>query len=216
MGRTSDAKQRLVAAMADLVHQRGYRSVSVDEVCAAAGVRKGSFYHFFPSKRDLMLAALDQHWEAGRDHFLTVAFGKDVPPLRRVERFLTMVARVEAANKKSGGHVLGCPFGNVAAEMSTAEPRLAKRANGAFCGFATFVRDALREAQAAGDLSRQVDAEEAADAIVAYFEGLALLAKTRNDPAVIRRLGLRALHLATGGVPQRAARVRIRRQEGSR
>ncbi|MGH3118273.1 MAG: TetR/AcrR family transcriptional regulator [Vicinamibacterales bacterium] len=207
MGRTSDAKARLVAAMADLVHRRGYLGVGVDEVCKAAGVKKGSFYHFFPSKRDLMLAALDQHWQMGRDHVIDAAFNDHLPPLERIERFFAVVAGLEAANRDSRGHVLGCPFGNIAAEVGTSDPALTKRADEAFWGFAGFVRDALSDAKTRGDLERTVDVNEAADAVVAYFEGLALLAKTRNDPSLILRLGARAVQLATRP-PHRAARRR--------
>lgn len=195
MGRTSDAKQRLILAMAELVHRRGYTDVGVDEVCKAAGVRKGSFYHFFRSKRELMLAALDRHWEVGRQHF-GAAFLDHVPPLERIERLFGMLATAEASNQKSKGHVLGCPFGNIAAEVGASDGILTKRADDAFCGLAGLLRAALDDAQARGQLAKDVDLQEAADALVAYFEGIALLAKTRNDPSLIRRLGSRAVGLA--------------------
>ena len=62
MGRTSDARERLIASAIDLIGARSYRAVSVDDLCAHAGVNKGSFYHFFPAKRDLALAAIDLQW----------------------------------------------------------------------------------------------------------------------------------------------------------
>lgn len=197
MGRTSDARERLVAAMAALVHRRGYLAVGVDDVCRAAGVKKGSFYYFFASKRDLMLAALNRQWQMGHDHVIRVAFAADQPPLKRIERLLAMVAEIETSNRDREGCVLGCPFGNLAAEVGSSEPALTKRADEAFCGFGEYIRDALSEAKRLGQLGRHVDVRNAADAIVAYFEGVALLAKTRNDPSLIRRLGPRAVQLAT-------------------
>ena len=195
MGRTSDGKQRLIAAMAELVHRRGYTDVGVDEVCKAAGVRKGSFYYFFKSKRDLMLAALDQHWSVGRQHF-GAAFLSEGTPLERIERLFALLATAETSNHKNKGHVLGCPFGNIAAEVGTSDRVLARRADEAFCGLAGLLRGALTDARARGQLAQDVDLQEAADALVAYFEGIALLAKTRNDPSLIRRLGRRAVRLA--------------------
>ncbi len=197
MGRTSNARDRLITAMASLVHRRGYLAVGVDEVCRAAGVKKGSFYHFFPSKRDLMLAALNRQWQMGHDHVIRAAFGVERPPLKRIERLLDMVAKLETSNKAREGQVLGCPFGNLAAEVGASEPALTKRADEAFCGFAAYIRAALIEAKRLGHVGRHVDVQSAADAIVAYFEGLALLAKARNDPSLIRRLGPRAVQLAT-------------------
>src|SRR5688500_11118937 len=115
MGRTSDAKPRLIAAMADLVYRRGYVDVGVDDVCRAAGVRKGSFYYFFQSKQDLMLAALDRQWETG-GAFFGGAFQADVPPVERIGRIFSLVAQASARTRAANGHVLGCPFGNIAAE----------------------------------------------------------------------------------------------------
>jgi TetR/AcrR family transcriptional repressor of nem operon len=212
MGRTSDAKERLIAAMAELVHRRGYVDVGVDDVCKAAGVQKGSFYYFFKSKRDLMLAALDRHWCVGREHF-GAAFLGQIPPLERIERLFAILATLEAANRQSTGHVLGCPFGNVAAEVGSSDPVLAKRADDAFCGLAGFLREALHDAQARGQLPRNVDLHEAADALVAYFEGIALLAKTRNDPSLIRRLGARAVQLAIQPSLRSARRQGARRKK---
>lgn len=206
MGRTSNARERLITAMATLAHRRGYVAVGVEDVCKAAGVKKGSFYHFFPSKHDLMLAALDQQWQRGRNSFLAVAFGADVPPLQRIDRLLEMMAAFETVNKGREGHVLGCPFGNVAAEVGGSEPALTKCANDVFRAMAAMIEDALRDAKRIGQVERSIDEKTAADAIVAYFEGLALLAKARNDPALIRRLGPRAVHLVHAPAAKRPRR----------
>ena len=211
MGRTSDAKTRLIAAMADLVHRRGYVDVGVDDVCRAAGVRKGSFYYFFPSKRDLMLAALDRQWEMG-GAFFGSAFKADLPPLERIGRLFSIAARASAHTKATKGHVLGCPFGNIAAEVSSTEPALRERADQAFCAIAALVREALEDARGRGDLPANVNLKETADALLAYFEGLVLLAKTRNDPRLIERLGVRAIDLCVASRPHARPRHLARRK----
>ncbi|HSH94300.1 MAG TPA: helix-turn-helix domain-containing protein, partial [Roseimicrobium sp.] len=53
MPRISDAKQRLMDAAQNLIWERSYGATSVDDICAKADVRKGSFYHFFRSKSEL-------------------------------------------------------------------------------------------------------------------------------------------------------------------
>ena len=57
------------------------------------------------------------------------------------------------------------------------------------------------EAKRRGDVPRTLDVRKATDAILAFFEGVMLLAKARNDPSLIRRLAPLALQLAT--TPQR-------------
>ena len=197
MGRKSDAAERLVSAMAGLVHQRGYLAVGVDDVCKAAGVKKGSFYHFFASKRDLMLAALERHREMGAEHLVGPALAGNPPPLERIGRLLETAGRLEASNKARQGQVLGCPFGNLAAEVGGSEPILTQRVDELLGNFSHAIRDALHDAKRRGDVSRTLDVGKATDAILAYFEGVMLLAKTRNDPELIHRLAPLAVHLAT-------------------
>jgi TetR/AcrR family transcriptional repressor of nem operon len=194
--------------MATLVHRRGYVAVGVEDVCKEAGVKKGSFYHFFSSKRDLMLAALDRQWQMGQQHVFRTAFDPETPPLERIVRLLDMMAQAETSNKAREGHVLGCPFGNLAAELGASEPVLTKRASDAFRGFATAIENALQDGKRSGDVDENLDVKNASDAIVAYFEGLALLAKARNDPSLFRRLGPRAVQLAIS--PPRAGGRRRR------
>jgi AcrR family transcriptional regulator len=59
MGRPSDARQQLIGAAREVIYANSYEAVTVDELCAAAGVNKSSFYHFFSSKQELVLATLD-------------------------------------------------------------------------------------------------------------------------------------------------------------
>jgi TetR/AcrR family transcriptional repressor of nem operon len=197
MGRKSDAAQRLVAAMASLVHQRGYLAVGVEDVCKEAGVKKGSFYHFFASKRDLMLAAIERQGQMGKQVLVGTACAGDHPPLKRIERLLETASRLETSNKTRGGQVLGCPFGNLAAEVGGSEPVLTKRVDESLRRFSETIRDALRDAKRRGDVARSLDVCKTTDAILAYFEGVMLLAKMRNDPSLIRRLAPLAVQLAT-------------------
>ena len=57
-----NSRTRLLTATIDLVRANGYAATRVDDVCAAAGVTKGSFFHHFASKEDLAIAAAG-HWD---------------------------------------------------------------------------------------------------------------------------------------------------------
>lgn len=56
MGRApTNTKTKLIETATDLIWRDSYGSVSVDDICAQTGVKKGSFYHYFPSKAHLAL-----------------------------------------------------------------------------------------------------------------------------------------------------------------
>ena len=195
MTQVHDTRQRLLDTAQKLFHARSYEDVGVQEICQEAGVKKGSFYHFFPSKRDLTLAILDESWKRYRETVLAQVFARDLPPLKRIERLLDSQYRHHKAVKDETGQVLGCPYGNLAGEMSTQDEVIRGRLKRIFRDLEAPIEEVLDEAMAAGDLA-ELDSRATAGAMVAYLEGLTLIAKTWNDPEVIRTLGPAMLKLA--------------------
>jgi TetR/AcrR family transcriptional repressor of nem operon len=68
----SSARDRLLAAALRLIRERGYAATSVDELCRAAGVTKGAFFHHFASKEALGVAAAE-HWDTSTASFFAAA-----------------------------------------------------------------------------------------------------------------------------------------------
>lgn len=195
MEQVHDTKQRLLDTAQELFYSRSYADVGVQEICEKAGVKKGSFYHFFPSKRDLTIAMLDESWNAFRDTMLKSAFASDVPPMQRIERLLDIVYLHQKSTREQTGRVLGCPYGNLAGEMSTQDEMIRQRVNRIFHDLQQPIEEALEEAVRAGDV-KELDSHATAGAMVAYLEGVTLMAKTRNDVEVLRRLGPAMFRLA--------------------
>ncbi len=195
MDTTTDTRQRIIDSARELIYARSYTDVGVQQICDNAGVKKGSFYHFFPSKRDLTLAVLDQLQAFFRNTILNQAFAADLPPLQRIERFFSSIYEFQKQTKAATGHILGCPFGNLGCEMSTQDEAIRAKVDAIFYASERPFEQALLEAVARGDLPA-IDTAATARAIFAYAEGIMLYAKTRNDPELIRDLGQRALQLA--------------------
>lgn len=197
MGRTSDAKERLIDSAIALLHARSYGTVSVDDLCAQAGVNKGSFYHFFPAKRDLAVAAIEQQWADTQRHVLDPAFAPDLPALERIPRLFRLAAALQGQSDAPSSCVPGCPFGNLAAELGTQDAVIRDKVREVFAGYCAYFERALHEAQAAGEIG-PLDVPAAARTVLAYFEGTLLLAKTYNDAAIIAQLGHGAIGLIVG------------------
>jgi TetR/AcrR family transcriptional regulator, transcriptional repressor for nem operon len=193
MGRSSDAKSRLLETAMTLMAIRGFTAVGVQEICVQAGVKKGSFFHFFPSKQTLVLAVIDA-WEQQLHTLWAQAMTADCPPLERLTRLFALTYDAQQTRQGIWGQMYGCPIGNLTIELSSQDILVRQKVQAIFSGWAATVEQALHEAVTTGTLPA-MDIGITAQAIVAYFEGVMLLAKTHNDPAVVARLAHGAVHL---------------------
>jgi TetR/AcrR family transcriptional repressor of nem operon len=196
MGRPSTAKARLLETAMVLMATRG-STVSAHEICQQAGVKKGSFFHFFPSKQALILAVLDA-WE---QHFQTLwhqALTADGPPLERLTRLFALTATAHQAQWNAGGQMHGCPIGQLALALGRDDARVRQKVQAIFTDWVATVERLLHDARVAGAVPA-LDTGATAQAIIAYFEGVMLFATTQNDPALITRLAQGAVHLAIAG-----------------
>ena len=195
MGRPSDARERLIGAAKEVIYANSYEAVSVDELCAAAGVHKSSFYHFFSSKQDLVLVALESQWQRFEELVLKPSFSPQLPPQEQLMRFFDLVWEGQQVQKQTGGHMRGCPIGNLTLEMSTQNEVIRARLQWMFQQWLRYFERLLREAKEQGIVAETLDSAVTAQALLAYFEGVVLLAKGRNDPALIATLRHGALSL---------------------
>lgn len=214
MPRTSDARQRLLDSARELMYARGYTAVGVQELCDHADVNKGSFYHFFPSKRDLVLQVIDGHGEWFKG-VLRDAAAENLPALERIRYLFERLYDFDRSVTASTGGLPGCPVGNLAAELNSQDPVVRAKIQQVFEDWLTSIEATIREAAAQGEIE-DVDPREAAEAILAYMEGLQLVAATQKRPDMVRDLAAGALRLA-GATPQRArTRPRGERRDGAR
>ena len=181
----------------DLFHERGYVATGVKDICERAGVSRGSFYHFFPSKRALALASIDRHAEEYRA-LLEEAMREELPGVQRIRRLFELIYDRHRGTKAETGHVRGCAIGNLALEMRTQDEVLRDRLREVFEEWVPYFEAAVRAA-AAEESAMDTDPTLTAWAILAYLEGAALLAATWSDPELFAALSERAVLLATGG-----------------
>jgi TetR/AcrR family transcriptional repressor of nem operon len=188
MSVTSDTKERILSTARELFHGRSYADVGIKEICTLAKVQKGSFYHFFPSKRDLAMAVIDDMADDWAHGFVAEAFDEALPPIERLDYMVDAVYYWQKAAKNLEGRMPGCLFGNLALEISTRDEVIRARLNAVFAKASARFHEALEEAVEIGDIP-PLDTQATATAMLAYLEGVILLAKTRNDPEVVRQLG---------------------------
>jgi TetR/AcrR family transcriptional repressor of nem operon len=203
MGRTSDARDRILDAAQELIELRGYSALGVAEICKAAGVPKGSFYYFFESKEELALAVIDEHWAVQRLDWERI-MRSDTQPLQRLRQLFEETEAGQRAGQQSCGTVSGCLFGNLSLELSNQTEPIRKRLQEIFDKQIEMVDQVIAEAQQQGDVS-VADTHEAARSVVAQLEGQVMFAKLYNNPQRLETLWSSCLALLNARVPQAAA-----------
>ena len=188
MNAPSDTRDRILATARELFHGRSYSDVGIKEICDIAKVQKGSFYHFFPSKRDLAMAVIDDMADDWAQGFVAEAFDRNLPPMERLDYMVDAAYYWQKAAKDLEGRMPGCLFGNLALEVSTRDEVLRAKLNAVFDKAARRFHETLEQAIESGAIA-PLDTEATASAMLAFLEGIILLAKTRNDPDVVQRLG---------------------------
>jgi TetR/AcrR family transcriptional repressor of nem operon len=175
----SETKCKLLRVAMQLIWENSYGSVSVDDICKRAEVKKGSFYHFFPSKSDLAVAALETDWQAKRSD-LDQCFSPQIPPLERIENFCDRALKLQTEKSLECGKVCGCPMITLSAELSTQDENIRLKAVEIMDRYVRYLESAISDAAR----ERLVEAENPrvlALQLFSYFQGLLIQAKVRND-----------------------------------
>lgn len=194
MGRSSASRERLLASAHTLFRDRGFEAVGVAELCVAAEVNKGSFYHFFSSKRELLLEVLTNAWD---ETGLLTGWESQTPPrpLAQLRQYLQDLFAYHYADREKSGRVHGSLIGNLAVEVGAHDPEVAKLINKLFAREIAVLAKLLTNASDAGEVSVG-EPERAAETLVACLHGLLMLAKVRNDLKVLPANETELLRLA--------------------
>jgi len=186
MGRTSDARERLIEAMTELIWVGSFASTSVDHICERAEVKKGSFYHFFESKHALAVAAIEGGWHEFREK-LDRCFSAAKSPVDRVMDCMDDLYREQVEMKAKHGRVLGCPIHTLGTEVSPLDGGFQILLKDKLGQYLRYFESAIRDAHAEG-LIHAPDAEAKAKIVFAYSEGLLAHARIWNDLSILESL----------------------------
>ncbi|WP_290736545.1 TetR/AcrR family transcriptional regulator [Amaricoccus sp.] len=175
-----DARARLLDATLAVVRGKGFAATSVDELCRAAGVTKGAFFHHFRSKEDLAVAA------AG--HFCAMADGLyDAPWTGLPTAAERVLGYVQLRRDIIGGafEEFTCLLGTMVQETYATSDPIRAACEAGILGHAYRLLPDLTAALAATGRD-DVTPETVALHIQAVLQGGFILAKATGDPATAR------------------------------
>ena len=132
---------------------RGFNATGVQEITAAAGVPKGSFYNYFDSKEAFAVAVLTEYWEAVVAEYGPILNQRRTPPLSRIARYFAGLAEFHERRR----YAVGCLIGNMALEVTPTSEDVRIKLAAIYREWSAALASCLREAQEKGELSAGKD-----------------------------------------------------------
>lgn len=186
MGRApTDTKEKLIDTARELILRDSYGAVSVDEICSRAGVHKGSFYHYFPSKADLALATMENCMQEAKAQYDDI-FSQARPPLERFEMMVEHIYEQQEQIRQERGCVYGCPFATLGSELAAQDEKIGKKITDICTKNTSYYESGLRDLAAEGLIDANTDIKTKAQDIYALIFGHLIMARINNDLSFIK------------------------------
>lgn len=175
------SKERILIGARELILTRGYSAMTVDAICALAGITKGGFFHHFPSKDKLGEAVLAMFWSEAKAREDSAEFKLANNPKQYLEQYLEYAidAYQDPELQK------GCMLAIYTMELQESNEQLFTAASQYFSEWRNSLYKMFEDAgQHSG---KTLDVQAWVDLFISTLEGALLVAKSNKDPAVINR-----------------------------
>jgi len=173
-------RERIVAAAATLMLERGVARTTIEDIQDAASVSASQLYHYFADKDSLVSAVIEQqaHQVLGFQHLVL----DRVESLDDLWRWRDMAVALLTQRKCVGG----CPLGSLAGDLAEADPIARARLARAFAEWERILRDGLAAMAAAGQFAGHPDTDRLALALLGATQGGLLLSQIRRDTTPLK------------------------------
>jgi TetR/AcrR family transcriptional regulator, transcriptional repressor for nem operon len=176
-------KTRLIDAAMTIVRKKGYSATSIDDLCKAAGVTKGAFFHHFASKEALAVAGAEQ-WTARAEQLIFT-----LPDWTRIEDPLErLLAHIDFRLSMLDGPVeaFTCFVGTMVQETFATNDAIRAACDLSISTYANRLAEDVLCAIDTYGIRDGVSAIDLAYHIQAVLQGAFIMAKAKGDPAVAR------------------------------
>lgn len=179
----TETREKLLAAARALMLTKGFVATGVDDVCKAAGVTKGAFFHYFPNKESLGLAVAEAQAKGIGGAFANAPFMREIDPLKRLHGYLDTALAVNADPSRP----IGCLLGIFTQELAETHPEVRTFCAATFEHLRVGLEGILAAAFAAEAPKAKVDVASLADTFTALLQGSLILARARQDRQIVAR-----------------------------
>lgn len=175
-----DARTRLLNAALHLIRAKGYSATRVEDICAAAGLTKGGFFHHFRSKEDMAVAAAAHFSQMAEGLFATASYRKLDDPLERI------LGYVRFRRSILGGELpeYTCLLGTMVQEAYDTHPEIREACRECIFAHAETLVPDIEAAMAQRSINATWTAQSLAQYTQAVLQGAFILAKASGDASV--------------------------------
>jgi len=175
-------RDHLIEVGLELMRKHGYGATGLQEILAAAGVPKGSFYHHFGSKEEFAAAVLERYIALEGEHCQQILGSTRQAPLRRLRRYFEDMILIAGQSAT----IQGCLIGSLSLEVAGASPLLQGCLSSGFTRWQAAVTAVLREAVEKGDLPKSTNPEALAGFVLNSWEGALLRSQADKSDTPLR------------------------------
>jgi TetR/AcrR family transcriptional regulator, transcriptional repressor for nem operon len=175
-----NAREKLLEAALYTIRAKGYAGTSVDELCSAARVTKGAFFHHFESKEQLAVAAAAKFTERAETMFAADSYRSLADPVDR------LLAYVDLRRSWLRGNLpeYTCLLGTMVQETYETHPAIREACNRGLLGHRAGVEADVLQAMRQYAIQEDWSAKSLAAHIQSVIQGAFILAKARYGPAM--------------------------------
>ena len=165
------------------MHERGFATVGLREITAAAGVAQGSFTNHFASKEEFGVVVIDHYFDQIRAVISATLRDKERSPIDRLFAYFDAIISLFADSEWR----YGCLAGNMGLEAAEHSDLIRGCLGAMFAEWVVPFAEVIQQAQAAGQIGADVNAHEAGAALLEAWHGAMLRMKIDRSPAALER-----------------------------
>jgi TetR/AcrR family transcriptional repressor of nem operon len=169
----------------DLFWKFSFKDISVDHICEIAEVNKGTFYRYFESKVDLCLQVIDFNYNMLIKDILERSFSETNDPIARYEGIIRRIYNLQKGFYDNEGRCRGCPFINLAMELSNQEEFIREKLAEVSEGISKYFAEIYLQLEKKGMTTIKCDKDEMARKMLYVFNGSLVSSKIENKPDYI-------------------------------
>lgn len=180
MSTAPDSRTRILDAALQVIRAKGYTATRVEDICAAAGLTKGGFFHHFKGKEDVAVAAAGRWTEISDAAFAQAPYQLLTDPVQRLLGYLDYRRALLTGDLAA----FTCLAGTMVQEVFDTYPQIREACRAAIETHADEVEDLVQAAIGATGLGPSWTARSLALHIQGVIQGGFVLAKAQGGPQV--------------------------------